>query len=208
MFVRTVGCPLACRFCDTPYAATGSPEGLDLTVEEILGRILLFNCRHVVLTGGEPMLRPEIVRLSEAIGNRGKTITVETAGTFDRPVVCDLLSISPKLSNSTPSADTAEHVRKRHERLRRQPETIRKLIDRYDYQFKFVVDHPDDFPEIESYLRTLPEIPFERVYLMPQGTVPEELDAKEPWIRAYCDRYGMNFAPRMQIFWYGDTRRT
>ena len=59
---------------------------------------------HVVLTGGEPMLYSELIPLCESLSNHGCHITVETAGTLYLPLHCDLMSISPKLSNSSPAA--------------------------------------------------------------------------------------------------------
>jgi 7-carboxy-7-deazaguanine synthase len=104
VFVRASGCNLRCWYCDTPYTSW-SPEGDDLSVEEILADIERHKCKHVVLTGGEPMLFSELVPLSEELHRRGLHITVETAGTLHLPVRCDLMSISPKLSNSTPVGD-------------------------------------------------------------------------------------------------------
>ena len=57
---------------------------------------------HVVVTGGEPMLAPEIEGLTAALRHRGKHVTIETAGTIYKPISCDLISLSPKLANSTP----------------------------------------------------------------------------------------------------------
>ena len=113
VFVRTSGCNLRCWFCDTPYTSW-EPEGEDFSVDEILQRVdgLLGadkSCRHAVLTGGEPMLFAELVPLAAALRQRGLHITIETAGTLYLPLACDLMSISPKLSNSTPP-DCATHT--------------------------------------------------------------------------------------------------
>ncbi len=102
VFVRASGCNLRCWFCDTPYTSW-QPEGVDLSVEEILERVNEYDTPHVVITGGEPMLWAELVPLSAALARQGRHITIETAGTLDLPVACDLMSISPKLANSTPS---------------------------------------------------------------------------------------------------------
>src|SRR4051812_11842991 len=101
VFVRASGCNLRCVWCDTPYASW-APEGEDLPVEQIVQRIESYRARHVVMTGGEPMIMPEIVRLSQALKERGHHVTVETAATVYKPVALDLASLSPKLSNSTP----------------------------------------------------------------------------------------------------------
>src|ERR1700731_1139133 len=78
VFVRTSGCNLRCSWCDTPYASW-NPEGEDLDAEEILRRADEFSAaRHVVLTGGEPMIMPGIVELSQSFRERGMHITIET----------------------------------------------------------------------------------------------------------------------------------
>src|SRR5262245_8062758 len=104
VFVRASGCNLRCWYCDTPFTSW-SPEGDDLSVEEIVSRVLEYRCEHVVLTGGEPMLFAELIPLAAALRKAEKHITIETAGTLYLPVACDLMSISPKLANSTPNED-------------------------------------------------------------------------------------------------------
>src|ERR1700682_429677 len=95
------------------------------------------------------MIQDEIVRLTERLKTLGLHITIETAGTVHQPVVCDLMSISPKLANSTPEGQWAAQ----HDRLRYQPEVLRKLMSGYSYQLKFVVMNPEDLGEIESVLK-------------------------------------------------------
>ncbi len=102
VFVRASGCNLRCRFCDTPYTSW-EPEGEDFSVEEVLRQVEKHDCRHVVVTGGEPMLFSELIPLSRQLRAAGRHITIETAGTLYLPVECDLMSISPKLGNSTPA---------------------------------------------------------------------------------------------------------
>lgn len=207
VFVRASGCNLRCGYCDTPFASW-YPEGEDLAVHEILGRIALWDCRDVVLTGGEPMLFAELIPLCAELRRRGFRITIETAGTLYLPLECDLMSISPKLSNSTPTVDISERWRRRHEQARRAPDVIRRLIAEYDYQFKFVVGTEADCSEVADYLREFPEIDVERVLLMPQGTDSDELAAIGDWLEQYCDRHGFGFSPRKQIEWFGLVRGT
>src|ERR1022692_3133813 len=101
VFIRTSGCNLRCAWCDTPYTSW-QPEGTDLELEQILDEVAAHPTRYVVVTGGEPMIAPDIVALTARLRERGKHITVETAGTVFVPVACDLMSISPMLANSTP----------------------------------------------------------------------------------------------------------
>src|SRR6476469_5476749 len=101
VFVRASGCNLRCTWCDTPYTSW-EPEGPDVSVEEIVRQVRAFDTKHVVLTGGEPMIMPEIVPLAEALKSHGHHITIETAATVFKPLPLGLASLSPKLSNSTP----------------------------------------------------------------------------------------------------------
>jgi len=149
VFVRASGCNLRCWFCDTPYASW-SPEGEDLSVKEILRQITQLDCQHVVLTGGEPMLFAEMLPLCESLHEAKMHITIETAGTLFLPLRCDLMSISPKMSNSTPSLERAPKWNRRHEQTRQAPDVIRKLIQRHAYQIKFVIDKRDDCEEVAT----------------------------------------------------------
>ena len=143
VFIRTSGCNLRCSWCDTPYTSW-KPEGEELSLDCIMQQVSAYPARHVVVTGGEPMIAPEIVALTERL--RGKHVTVETAGTIFKPVNCDLMSISPKLANSTPEGRWAAQ----HERLRIQPEILARLMGAYDYQLKFVIARPEDVEEARA----------------------------------------------------------
>ncbi len=162
--------------------------------------------RHIVLTGGEPMLFAELIPLTASLHNAGWHITIETAGTLYLPVVCDLMSISPKLSNSTPPPDSDPRWTWRHELSRHVPGVINRLIAEYDYQIKFVIDNLADCEEVETYLASMPQIDRARVMLMPQGTNPDELAAKNQWLEPYCAQHGLLFCPRRHIEWFGPGR--
>src|SRR5580765_102586 len=98
VFVRASGCNLRCVWCDTPYASW-NPEGDDIPVDEIVQRVESFGAKHVVLTGGEPVIMPDIEPLCDALQFAGHHITIETAATVFKPMKLDLASLSPKLSN-------------------------------------------------------------------------------------------------------------
>ena len=201
VFVRTSGCNLRCSWCDTPYTSW-NPEGEDLTLDEILDRASAFSAaRHVVLTGGEPMIAPGIVDLSRRFRERGMHITVETAGTAFAPVACDLMSISPKLANSTPDGV----FQAQHERLRLQPDVLRRLMSEYDYQLKFVVAREADIEEVAAVVARL-QAPPDKVILMPEGVTPKTLDERGAWIAEICKDRGFRFSPRLHIHLYGNKR--
>src|SRR4051812_46601268 len=102
VFVRASGCNLRCTWCDTPYASW-NPEGEDVAVDEIVRRVNAHLAKHIVVTGGEPMIMPDIAELCDALKRDDHHITIETAATVFKPVRLDLASLSPKLSNSTPT---------------------------------------------------------------------------------------------------------
>jgi 7-carboxy-7-deazaguanine synthase len=207
VFLRAAGCNLRCWFCDTPFASW-YPDGEDLAVEEILQQLQEFDCRHAVLTGGEPMLFAELIPICEGLRAAGRQITIETAGTLYLPLACDLMSISPKLSNSTPDEDLAFRWRMRHEHSRHVPDVIRRLIAEHEYQFKFVIGQPADCDEVLRYLDDFPEIDRSRVLLMPLGIDIDELDRIGAWLDGYCLEHGFHFCPRRQIEWFGLRRGT
>ena len=201
VFIRTSGCNLRCSWCDTPYTSW-KPEGEDLTLDEAIRRATAFTAaRHVVITGGEPMIAPGAAELSERLRALGLHITFETAGTVFAPVACDLMSISPKLANSTPEGVFHD----RHEQLRIQPEVLKRLTREYDYQLKFVVAQPQDLAELQVLVAQL-NAPPEKVVLMPEGISQETLSERGPWIAELCKQHGYRFGPRLHVYLYGNRR--
>ena len=205
VFVRASGCNLRCWFCDTPYASW-QPDGEDLSVDDIVRQVFQHGCDHVVLTGGEPMLFAELIPLCDRLRGQGMHITVETAGTLYLPLACDLMSLSPKLSNSRPPAEIGQRWQLRHERTRHAPDVIRQLVREHPYQVKFVVDDVADLDEIHQYLQEFPEISAERVLLMPQGRDADEVSATSAWLEPYCQQHDLQFCPRMHAEWFGLAR--
>src|SRR6516225_8138129 len=151
-FVRLTGCNLRCTWCDTPYTSW-NPEGQQLSLAEVFSRVDSYPARHAVITGGEPLLSPEVVPLCAGLRERGFHVTVETAATVFRPVECDLASLSPKLSNSTPRDRSHGRYAERHEQLRLRPDVIVAFMERSDYQLKFVIDQPGDVQEVLALLK-------------------------------------------------------
>ena len=206
VFVRTSGCNLRCRYCDTPFASW-NPQGDDMSVDEVIAAIVQLDHQYVVLTGGEPMLFSELVPLCDKLREMEKHITIETAGTLSLPVECDLMSLSPKLSNSTP-LDASKRWLDRHEKSRHVPDVIRYFINRYPYQMKFVVGDQTDGKEVLAYLEDFPEIDRDRVMLMPEGTTLRRLNAVEQWLQPFCADHDLIYCPRRQIEWFGAVRGT
>jgi 7-carboxy-7-deazaguanine synthase len=209
VFVRLAGCPVGCVWCDTKYAWDVN-EGEEIPIPEIVNRVVQWPCRYVVITGGEPMVNPQLPDLAKALKERNKHITIETAGIkFVSGLVCDLMSVSPKLSNSGQKIKTTPL---RHgspanglpgQAGQADPfSSIRQLIRRYPYQLKFVVDSPADLPEIQQAVEQIGGIPAEKVMLMPQAKKRDELIAKSPMVAQLCREAGYVFCQRLHILLY------
>lgn len=204
LFIRTSGCNLRCRWCDTPYTSW-SPEGADWPLDRLLDWTAAYpSYRHVVLTGGEPMIQPELPALTRELRARGLHITIETAGAIDAPVACDLMSISPKLANSTPWHRDPQWAG-RHERDRINAAVLARLTGDYEYQLKFVVESEPDLGEIQTLARTL-KAPPERVLLMPEGVDEPVLRERSRWLVELCKQHGYRFCPRLHIALWGARR--
>ncbi len=207
-FVRVSGCNLRCSWCDTPYASW-SPEGPVRAVGDVIDEVAGLGVRDVVVTGGEPLLFDATVSLTEGLSSKGHFVTVETAGTVESGAVCDLVSVSPKLANSTPVEDTDWRVR--HEEARWRPATAKGLVAGREFQLKFVVSAGTmaaDLAEIDRWLEKFGECDPGRVFLMPEGRTVAELDRNGRAAVPVCMERGWRLGPRLHIHLFGDTRGT
>lgn len=208
VFVRASGCNLRCVWCDTPYASW-DPEGENLAVGEIVRRVREYGARHVVLTGGEPMIMPDVGELCEAFKGEGWHVTIETAATVFKAVKMDLASLSPKLSNSTPWEREGGRFAESHERQRLNVEVIQAFIDAApEFQLKFVVANEGDLDEIRGILDRVRGWEPADVLLMPEGTDRETLRGRAGWIGEVCKRTGFRYCPRLHVELYGNKRGT
>jgi 7-carboxy-7-deazaguanine synthase len=201
-FIRTSGCNLRCRWCDTPYASW-EPEGERRSVERLIDEAVVSGVRHVVVTGGEPLIQREVGGLTEGLKAAGLHITIETAGTVDPPFHCDLLSLSPKTANSDPSSKYSE----RHRKVRLDCGPAARLLERFpEHQIKFVVDRPEDLGEIHLLLDRLGVIDPGRVLLMAQGRTAEEVAERATTVANLCRQHGFRYTPRLHLDLFGGGR--
>jgi 7-carboxy-7-deazaguanine synthase len=223
LFIRLAGCNLRCRWCDTPYASwepEGEPRTLDALVQMARGRPEI---RHAVLTGGEPMIFAGLTELSARLaqereaGGAGMHVTIETAGTMipSGGVACHLMSISPKLSNSTPwndPRDASGAWAQRHETRRINIPVLQRLVaesrGNRDLQLKFVVTESGlacDLGEIDALLARLQGWEAQDVLLMPEGVVPPSR-ALAQRLAGICVERGWRYCPRLHIELWGTER--
>lgn len=202
VFVRLAGCPLHCRWCDTKYAWDAS-AGTETSPEQIIDRVGEFPTRYVVLTGGEPIIHKDLTKLACLLHRDGYHVTIETAGLkCPEDLVCDLMSISPKLANSLADPITAEKT----DWARLNLDCLQRLIESYSYQLKFVVDQPQDLDEVAECLQQLNNVDPYKVYLMPQATSLDEYLEKSRWLAEYCLQSGFSLSPRLQVVLWENRR--
>jgi 7-carboxy-7-deazaguanine synthase len=77
VFIRLTACDLRCTWCDTPYAFH---EGRKMSEDEVMAQVETFACPVVELTGGEPLLQPDVYPLMRRLLSTGKTVLLETGG--------------------------------------------------------------------------------------------------------------------------------
>ena len=197
-FIRTAGCNLRCVWCDTPYTSW-QPRGKRVTLAELLRAARQAAQRHIVVTGGEPLLQREIGTLTQALAAEGHHITVETAGTLAPSFVCHLLSVSPKTGNSTPAGAWWA----RHEQRRSPRAPLRALLAAHpDYQLKFVVRDEGDMEEIKDLIEDV-HADRARVLLMPEGRTAAEVAEHAATVVALCLRHGFRYSPRLHLDLFG-----
>ncbi|GAA5481602.1 7-carboxy-7-deazaguanine synthase QueE [Haloferula sargassicola] len=216
IFVRTSRCNLHCRWCDTDYTWNfkGTPwehdrgtkhDKADVTFEiapaELASRLAAMPCRHVVLTGGEPLLQQgellEMIGLLRAT-DPGWSFEVETNGTrvpepgFDAAI--QQFNISPKLSHS--GMDEA---------LRIVPVALGHFAAHPRAWFKFVATGPGDLEEIGTLAEHYGIAP-DRIVLMPEGRTAAELDRSAAKLAAAALERGWRFSDRLHVRLWGDQR--
>ncbi len=186
VFLRLSGCNLRCKWCDTKYAWK---KGKKMTTDQIIQKIKKYFCKHLVITGGEPLLQQDA--LKELLKKlKSYTAELETNGSIACWIIglIEQINCSPKLKNSGVVSYP----------LKIKPD--RKTI------YKFVVttesgigrSRPQELNEIKRFIKKY-KIPKTSVYLMPEGTSRTPLLKRSKWLVERCKKEGYNFSPRLHI---------
>ena len=210
VFVRTSGCNLRCRWCDTKYASW-KPEGENVTINDLVDKVFSYPARHVVISGGEPMIAKGIEEFTHLLKESGKHITIETAGTISpNGIQCDLASLSPKLSDSTPKeGDINKEWIDRHESKRLDYDILSEWVNSYNFQLKFVVSKEEEIKEIQNVISRIEgKILPEKVLLMPEGVDPDTLRSRYDLLIDLCKENGYRLCHRLHIDLFGNTPGT
>ena len=214
VFIRLTGCNLRCEWqnpdgsktqCDTPHTSF-KPEIDKWEISSIINEVEQFECEHVVITGGEPYLQPNLAVLIDELKAKGHYITIETNGTKYFETKADYISLSPKLESSSMSEQYGEM----HNDKRINYNSLISFMDNHDYQFKFVLNTKEDLREL---LRIRHEILGlsdtdinDKIWVMPQGISEKQFKEKEQWLFDICKYYGMKFSDRLHVRVYGHTK--
>ena len=237
LFVRTSACNLRCAWvgldgkgspCDTPYSSH-NPEKNIMEVDDIV-KIIQENTieqhiKHIVISGGEPTMQTEALEeIMERLYSNGYHITIETNATIYSEGISkygDLISMSPKLSSSTPHESNLKDTGikfnqkwvEKHERDRINIPVIQlyangRSLYGNDFQLKFVVSTDKDIEEIEYIVNQLYGINPSDICLMPEGTDVDTLTSRTGWIAEQAIKRGWRFSPRLHVMMFGKNRYT
>jgi|TARA_R100000501_G_C2631216_1_gene127165 7-carboxy-7-deazaguanine synthase len=204
-FIRTSGCNLRCDWCDTPYTSW-EPEVNRTGIKEIISKVSEVtsdNASHIVITGGEPFIQPDLGDLVKELHKDDYFVTIETNGTIFKDVGADLYSISPKLENSIPL--NHERERKIHESNRDKGFESLYKFPKDKSIFKYVIQSEKDLEEVETQIDLLQLEP-SQIYLMPEGRTKDEVNSRTHELIDLCKDRGFNFSPRLHIDIWGDKR--
>jgi 7-carboxy-7-deazaguanine synthase len=131
IFIRLTACHLRCVYCDTPHAFS---EGEILGLDEIITRVMELGDDLVEITGGEPLLQPEVRPLMSRLADAGKTVLLETSGAVDTAAVDPRVRII--LDIKTPgSGEVAANIWSNLERLKPTDEVKLVICDRADFDW-------------------------------------------------------------------------
>ncbi len=247
LLIRFSGCSLRCvfsnkdgslnSFCDTPHNSFSPEKGsFDL---DAIDRLYKENpqIRYTIISGGESLIHGDIVvQLCQHIKDKyNHHITIETAGTDFVPTCADFISLSPKMSNSTPIVGVRKpwmtdsdknnivtvREKEMHEKKRMNFKAMADLLYHHsDFQLKFVVSNDKDITEIDSFIDELATIaPFQitdhnkmkeflrsKITLMPAGVDSDEIQKKRQWLVERCIELGYLYTDRLHILIYGHKR--
>lgn len=205
VFLRLALCNLRCDWCDTKYtwdfkAYRYEDEVREQPVAEVAARLRQLAPRHLVITGGEPLLQQAALANLLSQLNPEVFVEVETNGTLSpNEMLCQRVqhwNVSPKLSNSGEA-----------EARRLRPEPLLRLRALEGAWLKLVLQADSDWAEAQA-LITATNWPLQRVLLMPQANQPSELTARSAPIAALAVRHGVRFSTRLQLLLWDGARGT
>ena len=203
IFLRTAQCNLKCTWCDTKYTWDWenydyTKEVKEMTLEEIKEQLLDLEIKHLVITGGEPLLQQDDLADLLSFLKPDFYVEIETNCTIlPNKMLTDLVdqwNVSPKTENSGNPLELYEN-----------DECYYFFANQENCFFKYVVENESDIPEIKKFV-TKYNIPENRVQLMTQASTKEEISMKEKSISELAKLHNFSFSPRLHVAMWGSQR--
>ena len=184
IFIRVTGCNLRCSYCDTRYAYE---HGKKMSIEDIVDEIQKFPCKHICITGGEPLLQKKILDLINILLKRGYRICLETNGSISIEKLVGKKSLMISLDIKCPSSGM-------HEKMNFNNLSYLTTDD----QLKFVIKNSEDYEYAKAIIKKYK--PNSKVFLQPVwDTNPKELSS---WI--LNDGLNVRLGLQLQKIIWGD----
>ena len=184
VFVRVAGCNLNCPWCDSAYAKSDE-SGTEIPTSSLLEKIREYNVEHVVITGGEPTIYADDLKvLCKDLIALNKKITIETNSTIYVDCNPHLLSLSPKLYQGW------------------DEEIIKKNLSKNcDIQIKIVVDSIEEAVDALKRIEKF-NIEKEKIFLMPNAVTRDKHIRGAAWLVPFCCKNNVRFGGRLQtLLW-------
>jgi 7-carboxy-7-deazaguanine synthase len=203
IFLRTAQCNLKCTWCDTKYTWDWknydyTKEVKEMTIEEIKEQLIDLEIKHLVITGGEPLLQQDDLADLLSFLKPDFYVEIETNCTIlPNKMLTDLVdqwNVSPKTENSGNPLELYEN-----------DECYYFFANQENCFFKYVVENESDIPEIKKFVAKY-NIPENRVQLMTQASTKEEISAREKSISELAKANNFLFSPRLHVAMWGAQR--
>ena len=188
IFIRVAGCNLNCPWCDTAYAKSAK-DGIKMSTSSILNKVKKYNVEHVVITGGEPTIYLEELKvLCSELNSLNKKITIETNSTIYVDCNPHLLSLSPKLYQGWNEEIIKENINKN-----------------CDTQIKIVVDSIDEASDALKRIEKF-NIEKDKIFLMPNADSRNKHIRGAAWLVPFCCNNNVRFGGRLQTLLWNNER--
>ena len=203
IFLRTAQCNLKCTWCDTKYTWDWdnydyTKEVKEMTLEEIKDQVLDLEIKHLVITGGEPLLQQDDLADLLSFLKPDFYVEIETNCTIlPNKMLTDLVdqwNVSPKTKNSGNPLELYDN-----------DECYYFFANQENCFFKYVVEDESDIPEIKKFVAKY-NIPENRVQLMTQASTKEEISLREKSISELAKANNFLFSPRLHVAMWGAQR--
>ena len=203
VFLRTAECNLKCVWCDTKYTWDWknydySKEVNEMSIKEVRQSLEQFRIRHLVITGGEPLMQQDDLAELLTFLKPKFYVEVETNGTIlpnnALSVLVDQWNVSPKTKNSGNPLEMCE-----------DNECYTFFSKKKNCYFKYVVESDEDLIEINQLISKY-NLEKERVLLMTQAMTKEEILAKEKNVFTLSKKNSLGFSPRLHVMKWGSQR--